>query len=284
VKKIQILVAFFLFSIFQNVFAQVHLPKVNIDGTKIERADFPLIIRSICRSAIKYSLDKPGMADFDKAKNNFYGALNCLLREAKYYAKKRYDSETAGLINPLGFAYMTSGGSWDSSSCFAKLDNLRVLKDYSTTTGTVPVNFVDFKDNMNTLCIDGRDFNYKSCIVMEVFYKELCGYQEFLYWRMVNTSVNATDFGDKPLTLDKLGTVLDAKDKYIEDELEKSKKFVDKLVVEYTNYETSYKTHSRLVAIEYGLKMARAFSEQIRRAINTWPAKFINASSEICEQ
>jgi hypothetical protein len=128
---------------------------------------------------------------------------------------------------------------------------------------------------------EGKELSkpYSACRVTETILNELCGYNNFLeakaqdYLSFSNENEKITRSSTKSMSEFK------AKKKLYRREIEKTQKSFLSTVYLYKNFIHNYQKHAWLVAIKTKLETPRRFWQKIRRAIETFPAKFKDASS-----
>ena len=254
---------------FLGLFGLVYATGVSAALDEAFRNSFPNLVQDQCRSSLSYSLDDA----FGAKQKEYHERVNCIFSQGLKKAVERDNAEVLQKANELNVSFPLEVPP--ISSCSVSLEEISAQQKIN---------------GLKTRCtFEGGDSNiekdYSACAIAEMALAEWCGYEQFLIWKSkdetfqsVRSTLGGGGKGSGYLSNDSV------RSEELATELERSKKAMRESLRQYQKIRQSYRWHVSLELILAQLKNTQKMSSTIREAVYTWPEKFINASSHICDQ
>lgn len=247
---------------------------VNANLDKNFRENFAEFTQKQCFNSIRYTVDD--IVGFAKNEDNqwechkgkcqeYQNAINCLFDDALEQGINKVNKE---IYNYTGdkFAELKNTKIVDKQSCreitLAKIQSdQESLKFQSDCSG-------DFLSQ-----------EYSACRVTETILNELCGYQNFLAAKASDRiSFSHEQGGDIGSQISRDSEFRALQSQYLKESSKSQKSFLEGVKL-YKNFIHNYRVHAWLIAIKGKLKEITGQWQKIHNAIETFPSKFIDASS-----
>ena len=236
------------------------------------RENFSDMIDQLCHSSLTYNMGQP----FLENKERYQKTMNCLFNDAMQRSVNEMNADFRPILKSI-IRYASNRQledvSFDASFCVG-LENIQTKqrsKQYETTC--------DAPDNPTVMK------PYAACRVSETALNELCAYEEYLEWKMLDYQSFRNEFDEEMGSNQfKSMEMWEREKNQHKKELILVKKTLDEMLYRYQKWEQNYRMHMWFVAIIEGLKQTRDLLTELRKAIDVFPTKFNNATSEIPDQ
>lgn len=253
------------------------------------RKEFPEFVENLCSSTLPYDLGKidPSVRadkreeEFQTHKDNYDNTVSCLLDRAIVERIKSTNEEVEEFfgrdISHPDFDFVDFEEEREFcdkdlvDKTLDKQQNLRLKNENIATNNFEPT----------TACIaeefEGGKDPYSSCRIAEMMLSELCAYQNYLLAKREDDLTLIGKTGSK--TFAEVEEEVRGMKDYLDIEQIRSRKAMHNAILFYNQFEQNYRRHAWLIGIHEGLEdvvlRLSAFRDKI---MNTWPAKFIDAS------
>lgn len=239
------------------------------------REKFSQIIPEICHNSVNYSLDMK----IEDAQKIYHATQNCLFDQSVVKATNELNKEFKPIFKQFKVEFSPKSIAIKAKDCTAgKIFSVQQNKPSgngykSICQGLIPGSNIDK--------------SFSTCKVSEAAWNEFCGYQEYLSWKRLDSSLEKEFFEEQEslstgIVWSKYKSKEQAK---IKKELQDIKKTLEESLRQYQYFEQGYRTHLWMKLIYEVLDITtRKKMELLRTAIYTFPAKFHNATSSNCNQ
>jgi hypothetical protein len=247
------------------------------DLDKNFRENFSTITEKQCFNSIKYSVDD--IVGFENTAEELYKweCVSGKCEEYKTLITCLFDDAFEQVVN------VSNKKAKDYLNF--KFSELRDT-DINNKDKCVPLALKNIQEKQSNLgfktdCLDGFSTqSYSACRVTETVLNEMCGYHNFLTAKINDyKSFHNEELGYTHVIVDKKEGSFEDKVAEYKKEIDKSKRaFLDTSAL-YNNFVHKYRVHTWITAIRLRLKYFKDKWLDVSNAIETFPGKFIDASS-----
>lgn len=238
------------------------------------REKFGQIIKEMCHNSVNYSLDM----EFEAAQEDYHAAQNCLFDQSVVKATNELNKDFKPIFRQFKVDFSAEPIAIKAEDCIAG-------KIFSTQQKTPTEN------GYKTMCMGVNDDStidkaFSPCKVSEAAWNEFCGYQEYISWKMLDSSLEKEFFEEQESlsTGIEWGVYKNNEQAKMKKELRDIKKTLEESLRQYEYFEQGYRNHLWMSLIYEVLDITRKKTEDLRTAIYMFPAKFHNAASTNCDQ
>lgn len=280
IKSLRKLLLIFGLAIF--VFFPLNSARADLD--KNFRENFAEITHQQCFNSIDYSVDD--ISGFElieigsgENKNSEWQCKDGKCEEYQSMVNCLFDDAFGQAVNKTNNTITNS-----LSQNFAELHNTQIYNLQECVQG-VQNNLWSIQERQESLGFtsdcSGEALGkfYSACRVTETVLNELCGYQNFLTAKSRDFKSFRKEKSNYRIEKNNQKTAFNEKSAKYLVEIEKSQKAFLSTVTLYKNFIHNYRIHAWIVAIKTKLKSVTGTWQKIHQAIETFPTKFIDASS-----
>lgn len=245
----------------------------NADLNKYFRKNFTKITQEQCFNSISYSVDD--LTGFEKNDKNKWECQGGKCEEYQTLVNCIFDNAFSESVNTVNAGIKKTVGK--------KINELNDSKT-NTAKGCLPQSLqltIDGQNKFITKCDTKSELGiFTACRVTETVLNELCGYQNFLTAKSLDFESFRNEKSNYRVGKTTQDAVFDEKSAKYVFEIEKSKKAFIETATLYKNFIHNYRIHAWLVAVKTELNSVKEIWVKIHKALETFPGKFIDASSQ----
>lgn len=231
--------------------------------------NFPEFIKNHCTPSLEYTLSLP----IKEAQARYHKHINCIFNQ--------------------GMQQMVATNHQEFRPHFAEAQSDQTLEDINFAGEcSLEEVFATQKENgFQTQCefAEGDSLienPHSACRITEIVTNEFCAYQEYWAIKMEDDSGRQNRMKEESKDTNASSALqgLEGQDRHYQTEMIKSEEILWNMIRRYKEFETAHRLHLWYTLQRDHLQQTQKFLYQIRTAIQSWPSKFINAASRICDQ
>jgi len=276
VKKINIKISRKLFLSVLVVLLICPFIDVKANLSKKFRENFAQIVRDQYHNAINYSLDdETGWEISEKDGKKLWSCVGGKCKEYQHQISCLFDDAFETAVNQINLEVQDF-----TKENFAELQKVKIKE---ANCGKITLQNIQDTQEVNgfkTTC-SGKFSSrpYSACRVTETILNELGAYQNYLLAKSEDViSFSRENFEHDDYKNEVFQVLAKTKAQYLS-EIKKSQKAAVTSLMLYKDFVHNYRVHAWLIAIKNKLKGVSGDWLKIQKALETFPAKFIDASS-----